>query len=201
MEMDKELLRIAQDSLEQFARTFSHYKNSHGTMESIISAAVIISETISHGGTLFIAGNGGSAADAQHMAAEFVVRLHSDDKRRGLPARALTTDTSVITACANDFGFEKIFERQVDAYAGKEDLFLGISTSGQSKNIVNALKKAKEQGCRSILLTGPKGSRISGILEVRVPGESVRDIQMLHLFSEHILVEMTLYLLSKRGYI
>jgi D-sedoheptulose 7-phosphate isomerase len=125
---------------------------------SIIEAADLIAEAFQNGGKLLICGNGGSAADCQHMAAEFTSRLTADFVRPGLPAIALTTDTSFLTAYANDFDFDGVFARQVQALGKPEDVLLGISTSGKSKNVVRAAKTACEIGLKVIALTGDCGA-------------------------------------------
>ncbi len=201
MGMDKELLRIKNDAFSSFGDVFEVFSADPVIFDMLRSASVLIADAFAGGGKLLICGNGGSAADSQHMAAEYIVRLHADDQRRPLPAIALTTDTSNITACANDLGFEKIFERQVRALGSRNDVFLGISTSGRSENIVLAADAAAESDMKTILLTGPQNTPSSPTVQIKVQGNNVRDIQMLHLFCEHIIVEMTLYLLSERGYI
>lgn len=141
------------------------------------------------GGKLLIAGNGGSAADAQHLAAEFVCKLTKD--RNSLPAEALTTDTSVLTAIANDYGYKKIFSRQLESKAKTNDIFLGITTSGNSENILEAVKKCKDLRIPSIIFTGYKGGKVSKIADyvIVVPGESTMIIQELHIVLAHSLCE------------
>jgi len=161
--------------------------------DDIVTVASWIVETFEDGGKLLIFGNGGSAADAQHMAAEFVNRFLIN--RRPLPALALTTDTSVITSISNDFSYEQIFAKQVQALAKPEDLALGISTSGTSANVVKAMETAKEIGLRTVSLTGgtknPGGdlSRTSDLV-LNVPSDSTPHIQEVHLWVEHLLCEM-----------
>lgn len=164
---------------------------------SILKAAQLIVDTFASGGKVLICGNGGSAADAQHMAGEFVCLLDKAFKRPALPAIALTTNTSVLTAQSNDFGFESIFQRQVEALGIKGDLLIGISTSGSSKNIINALKSARKIKIRTILLTGnnKKANKLADIV-IGVPSSNTQYIQESHLTIEHILceiVEQTLY--------
>ena len=161
--------------------------------DDIVTVANWIIETFEDGGKLLIFGNGGSAADAQHMAAEFVNRFLIN--RRPLPALALTTDTSVITSISNDFSFDQIFAKQVQALAKPEDLALGISTSGTSPNVVKAMETAKELGLRTVSLTGgtanPGGelARTSDMV-LNVPSDSTPHIQEVHLWLEHLLCEM-----------
>lgn len=152
-------------------------------------SAKIVLNSYKLGGKLLIAGNGGSAADAQHLAAEFVCRLTKD--RSSLPAEALTTDTSVLTAIANDYGYKKIFSRQLESKAKTNDIFLGITTSGNSENILEAVKKCKDLRIPSIIFTGYKGGKVSKIADyaIVVPGESTMIIQELHIVLAHSLCE------------
>ena len=139
------------------------------------------------GGTVFLFGNGGSAADAQHIAGE----LFSFFKLRRIPlaANALTTDTSVITSISNDFGYEHIFSRQLEALATPKDLVMGLSTSGNSLNVLNAMKLAKSRGIKTIGLTGKKGGRLAKMVDIaiRIPSEEVPIIQECHAAIGHIL--------------
>ena len=134
-----------------------------------------------------LAGNGGSAADAQHIAAEFVSRLAID--RRPLPALALTTDTSILTAAGNDYGFETIFERQVQALAASGDVFIGITTSGKSPNILRALQAARGVGALTIGLTGASGGKMAEFCDVliRVPSDRTQNIQEVHIMVGHTI--------------
>jgi D-sedoheptulose 7-phosphate isomerase len=155
----------------------------------IYTACVIVSEAIVDGKKLIIFGNGGSAADAQHIAAELTGRYKSE--RRGLPAIALTTDTSALTAIANDYGYKKVFSRQVEALAQKSDVVIGISTSGNSKNVIKALKKAKKLGCKTIGFTGKDGGKMSDICDVNiiVPSNDTPRIQEMHILIGHIICQ------------
>jgi len=142
------------------------------------------------GGTLFFAGNGGSAADAQHIAAEYVVRYGHN--RRPLPAVALTTDTSLLTACANDLGYDEIFARQVDALARSGDVLVLHSTSGESPNTLRAAQAAKLKGVKVIALLGKGGGALSSLADCAliVPSDETSHIQELHLAVEHIVCAM-----------
>ena len=149
-------------------------------------------ETFRAGGKLLIFGNGGSAADAQHVAAEFVNRFKID--RKPLPAIALTTDSSVLTSIGNDFNFDMIFVKQVQALGKPGDLVLGISTSGNSPNVVKAIAAAKEMNLRTVALTGGSsntGGKVGQLadLVLNVPTDSTAHIQETHLWVEHILCE------------
>jgi len=142
------------------------------------------------GGTLFFAGNGGSAADAQHIAAEYVVRYGHN--RRPLPAVALTTDTSLLTACANDLGYDEIFARQVDALARSGDVLVLHSTSGESPNTLRAAQAAKVKGVKVVALLGKGGGALSSLADCAliVPSDETSHIQELHLAVEHIVCAM-----------
>lgn len=142
------------------------------------------------GGKLVLCGNGGSAADAQHLAAEFVNRFLID--RKPLPALALTTDTSILTSVGNDFSYDDIFAKQLEALGKPEDIFLGISTSGNSANVINAISIAKEIGMVTIGLTGGKGGKIAPLVDVllNVPVPHTPHIQECHLWIEHMLCQL-----------
>lgn len=142
-----------------------------------------------NGGRLYIAGNGGSAADSQHLAAEFVSKLARD--RNPLPAEALTTDTSILTAIGNDYGFEKVFSRQLEGKLKQEDIFLGITTSGNSPNILLALATCKSKGVKTIVFTGRDGGKAKAGADfcVIVPGSATSTIQELHIVLAHTLCE------------
>ena len=157
-------------------------------VDSILAAADLIAETFRSGGKVLLCGNGGSAADCQHMAAEFVNRLTMDFERPGLPAVALTTDTSFLTAFANDFGFEGVFERQVQTLGKPGDVLIGISTSGNSTNVIRAVEAARAANMGTIVLTGSDG-RLAGMANVAisVPSTNTQYIQEAHLAIEHIL--------------
>lgn len=138
-----------------------------------------------------ICGNGGSAADSQHMAGEFICMLNKAFDRPGLPAIALTTDTSVLTAYANDISFERVFERQVQALGKSGDILIAISTSGNSSNIINAVKAAKVSKIATIALTGKKG-RLRKMVDIaiQVPSDNTQYIQESHITIVHILCEL-----------
>jgi D-sedoheptulose 7-phosphate isomerase len=160
-------------------------------MEAICSAASLITETFRSGGKVLLCGNGGSAADCQHMAAEFVSRLTKDFERPGLPAIALTTDTSFLTAFANDCGFEGVFARQVQALGKAGDVVIGISTSGNSPNVIRAVEAAQAAHMHTVVLTG-HGGRLPGMARVAivVPSTNTQYIQETHLAIEHILCDL-----------
>ena len=154
--------------------------------ESLVAIGRLTAESLQRGGKLLVAGNGGSAADAQHLVAEFVVRLTVD--RPALRAVALTTDTSILTAGGNDYGFEAVFARQIEALGQPGDVFLGISTSGNSPNILRALRQAKVQGMHALGFSGNGGGAMRELCDwsVVVPSATTMNIQESHLALEHI---------------
>lgn len=158
---------------------------------SILDTARLLAATFRSGGTLLLCGNGGSAADCQHVAAELVSRLSADFERPALPAIALTTDSSFLTAFANDHGFDNVFARQVQALGRPGDLLLGISTSGNSTNIIRAVTAAQEAGMRTVALTG-QGGRLRELADVAiaVPSTNTQYIQEAHLVIEHVLCDL-----------
>lgn len=158
-------------------------------LEKISLAAEKISESMLNGGKLFIFGNGGSAADSQHIAAEFINRFALE--RGPLPAIALTTDTSVITSIANDVCFSRIFEKQVEALVTNRDVVLCISTSGKSENVILGLKRAKAKGALTVALTS-EGGKLGKIADIAIcvsSGKTAR-IQEAHMLIGHILCEL-----------
>jgi D-sedoheptulose 7-phosphate isomerase len=160
-------------------------------MESILMAADIIADTLRSGGKVLLCGNGGSAADCQHMAGELVNWLSKDFQRPGLAAIALTTDASVMTAIANDSGFDTVFARQVEALGKSGDVLIGISTSGNSANVIRAVKAAQKIGMKAIALTG-EGGKLAKLADVvvSVPSQNTQYIQEAHLAVEHILCSL-----------
>lgn len=155
----------------------------------IEKAASVMSECLKAGHKLLFCGNGGSASDSQHLAAEFVGRYEKE--RRALAAIALTTDTSILTAVGNDYGYEKVFERQVEALGQKGDVLFAISTSGNSKNVIKAVEKAKERGIYTIGFTGNTGGALAGMvdLSINIPTKKTSRIQESHIMIGHILCE------------
>ncbi len=156
---------------------------------AVLAAADLIANSLRSGGKLLICGNGGSAADAQHIAGELVSVLSQDFPRQALGAIALTTDSSILTAIANDFGYGGVFERQIQALGRAGDVVMGITTSGNSESVVRALRAARERGIRTIALTGAAASKTSELADVaiRVPSSTVQHIQESHITIGHIL--------------
>lgn len=168
-----------------------HLETLHKTREALrtpfVSVIQICVEAIENGGTLMFCGNGGSAADAQHLATELTVRYKKD--RAPMAALALTTDTSALTAAGNDIGFDSIFSRQVEALCGKKDVLIGLSTSGNSTNVVRALEAAREKGAATIALTGDGGGRMAQIVDelIAIPSQETARIQEMHILFGHML--------------
>ena len=164
-----------------------------GCAETIAEAARIVAASLRHGGKMLICGNGGSAADSQHLAAEFVSILDRNRPRAAMSALALTTDSSILTAIANDFGYAGVFARQVEALGRPGDVLLGISTSGNSENVVRALQIAVGKQMRTIALTGTTPGRMGMLAEltVPIPSSEVQHIQEAQLAVEHLLCLLT----------
>jgi D-sedoheptulose 7-phosphate isomerase len=157
--------------------------------DQVSQLAARYAEVLRRGGTLYFCGNGGSAADAQHIATEYVVRYRSS--RRPLAAVALTTDTSILTAAGNDLGFDQIFARQVEALCGSGDLLILHSTSGQSPNLLAAARSAKKAGVPVVAFLGKGGGTLASLVEmaVIVPSDQTSLVQLMHLAFEHLIVE------------
>jgi len=159
--------------------------------DSIAAAADLIAAALRRGGKLLLCGNGGSAADCQHMAAEFVGRLRSEVKRPALPAIALTTDTSFITAHANDVAFDDVFARQVQALGATGDVLIAISTSGRSRNVIAAAEEGRRRGMSIVALLGEDGPLAAAAdVAIRVPSRDTQLIQQGHLAVEHLICEL-----------
>ena len=160
--------------------------------DDIFKAAKIISDALKLGGKVLLCGNGGSAADCQHVAAELVIRFRSSVQRHSLPAIALTCDSSILTAGGNDIGFDNIFSRQIEGLGAKNDVLIGISTSGNSKNVINAVKIAKEKSIKTIGLLGCDGGELAKICDhsIIVNSHETARIQESHLLIEHILCDL-----------
>jgi D-sedoheptulose 7-phosphate isomerase len=153
----------------------------------IETACEMITAALKNGNKVLVAGNGGSAADAQHIAAELSGRFVKE--RKALPGIALTTDTSAITAIANDYGYEYVFSRQLEALAQPGDLFIGISTSGNSEGVLNAFKSARNFKCKTLGLSGRDGGKMNGLcdLNIVVPSDITARIQEMHILIGHIM--------------
>lgn len=164
-------------------------KAAESCAEPAAEAARMIAASLADGGTLMLCGNGGSAGDAQHIAAEFVATLDYARPRPGLRALALTTDTSFLTAYSNDFGYQDIFARQVETLGRSGDVLVGISTSGNSENVMAAIEKAKSMGMKTIALTGGSGGQLKSLadLTITVPADQTALIQEVHIALGHAI--------------
>jgi D-sedoheptulose 7-phosphate isomerase len=185
MDFEKKLL----DSLEQ--TIFTKRRTVELFQNEIKQAASLLADTLQNGGKILLCGNGGSAADSQHIAAELVVRLRSHINRVALPAIALTVDTSILTAGGNDIGFDNVFSRQVEAYGNSNDTLVAISTSGNSENVLRAVYSAKKKGMRIIGLLGKDGGKIKDLCDISVvvPSSETARIQETHIFIAHLWCE------------
>ena len=172
------------------ARVNKDFFSSEDNIKKVELAADAMVGVFNGKGKIMVCGNGGSAADSQHLAAELVVRF--EDERRALPCVALTTNTSNLTACGNDYSFEDIFSRQVEALAREEDLFFAISTSGNSQNVIRAVKAAKDIGCKIISLTGKNGGELAELsdISVNVDNNTTARVQEIHILVIHILCKL-----------
>jgi D-sedoheptulose 7-phosphate isomerase len=175
-------------SIDEHLEVFSRLKAD--LSDSIRNSAELLISTFRDGKKVLIIGNGGSAADAQHLAAEFVGRYEAE--RRPLPAVALTTDTSALTALSNDYGFESVFQRQISALAASGDCLIAISTSGNSPNVISAVMKARSIGCSVICLTGKNGKKLASLSDVSlmVPASRTARVQEAHIAIAHIWCEL-----------
>jgi D-sedoheptulose 7-phosphate isomerase len=179
---------LIKNHIEQHIRTMEMVADS--MVDDIERCCQLLTDTLRQGKKILLMGNGGSAADAQHFAAELVGRFILE--RRALPAIALSTDTSILTAVGNDYGFDEVFKRQVEALAAPGDTVIGISTSGRSENVYQALAAARTIGCKTVGLLGRDGGTIAGIVDVNlcVPVNFTPHIQEAHVTIIHILCDL-----------
>ena len=188
-DFDSSLLEV-KNHFKQAAISHNHLYQDNNTLQTIQNVSKEASNTLKRGGKLFFAGNGGSFSDAQHLVAEFICKLNYD--RNPLPAVALGTNSSSTSAIGNDYGFEFIFSRELEAIGSPKDLIFALSTSGESKNIINLLKKARELNIKSVLLTGPKkiseASKFANTI-INTPDicVSTAEIQQLHITIGHYI--------------
>ena len=183
-----ELQNIIEKSYNEHKKTIDSL--FYEKKETIEVAGLLLAKTLSNEGTIFWCGNGGSASDSQHLAAELMGRFKKN--RKALRSIALTADTSVLTCVANDYSYEDIFSRQIEGLGTSRDLLVAISTSGNSENIIRALKAAKKNGLHTLLLTGIDGGKAAGEAEITltVPSSSTARIQEAHILIGHILCEI-----------
>ena len=184
-EMEAEATRIVRESID------AHHRLLAQSIDDLARVAAVLRGTLQSGGKVLLFGNGGSAADAQHVAAELVGRFLRN--REPWPAIALTTDTSILTAVANDFAYEEVFARQVTALGRVGDLAVGISTSGRSPNVLKGLEAARAKGCSTLGVTGADPGELVGRCDhlLAVPASETPRIQELHLLAWHIICDLT----------
>jgi len=182
------MLEIINSELQDHLKTIRSMLSISEADIQIIAEMCI--KTLKHGNKILLCGNGGSAADAQHIAAELTGRYKTE--RKGLAGIALTTDTSALTAIGNDYGYEYIFSRQIEAIAQKDDLIIGISTSGNSENILQAFNTAKELDCRTIGFSGKGGGKMNDYCDFNmvVPSDNTPRIQEMHILIGHIICQL-----------
>lgn len=182
--MAAKLLAYAQKQVQESCEV--KQKITHAFLTQLCSLAERTAETLLNGGCVFFCGNGGSAGDAQHLAAEFVGRFQAD--RGALPAVSLVTNVSLLTAIANDFGYEHVFSRQIEAFAKPGDILFLISTSGNSKNILRAAQQARKQGVFTVGFTGASGGHLKDAVDLLlpVPSHATQRIQEVHILLGHI---------------
>lgn len=180
-------IETIQQHIQESVNTKQRILSDPNLLSNINQAADLLINAYQTGHKTLLAGNGGSAADAQHIAGEFVSKFYFD--RPGIPSIALTTDTSILTAIGNDYGFERLFARQVEAQGAEGDVFIGISTSGNSKNIIAALNACKSNGIKTIGFTGEKNCEMDNLCDItiKVPSPSTPRIQESHILIGHIL--------------
>ncbi|OGV71456.1 MAG: phosphoheptose isomerase [Methylophilales bacterium RIFCSPHIGHO2_02_FULL_57_10] len=176
-----------QQSLRAHAETIARLD---ALIPDIVRLSQLMQESLTRGGKILLLGNGGSAADSQHIAAELVGRFHKE--RRGLAAIALTTDTSILTSVGNDYGYDHVFARQVEALCRPEDVLIGISTSGNSANVLRAIEAGREIGATTVALTGEGGGKLGALcnLTLAVPSHVTARVQEAHILIGHILCEL-----------
>jgi D-sedoheptulose 7-phosphate isomerase len=174
----------------EFVEHLKVAQNMSSLTDKVELAAQLCIDGLKNGSKILIFGNGGSAADAQHIAAELVGRYKVE--RKGLPAIALTTDTSALTSIGNDYGYNHVFDRQVEALANKGDAVIGISTGGSSSNVISALKLAKDLGCKTIGFSGRDGGEMNTLCDVNlvVPAQDTPRIQEMHIVIGHTLCHL-----------
>jgi D-sedoheptulose 7-phosphate isomerase len=189
--MDHRILDAEQRVASVFRRTAElHLEAADSIAGDVAAAAFVVTEALRSGNKVLLCGNGGSAADAQHIAAELAGRLSME--RAGLPAVALTVNPSIITAVSNDYGYDMVFARQVEALGCRGDVLVGISTSGSSANVIRALEKARGMGVVTVGLMGRGGAKMAAVCDhlVQVPSSETQRIQELHIAVGHAICEI-----------
>lgn len=182
-------MEIIENRLSELVEVLVEFSKSSGTQ--LAEAGDLISAAFLSGSKILICGNGGSAADAQHFAAEFVSSFSRNIKREGLPALALTVDTSILTAYSNDFGFDGVFARQVEAYGRPGDVLIALTTSGSSINCLAAVSEAKKRGLKTIAFTRTYSAISTEVdVSIEVPSKNTQHIQECHMVAYHMIVEI-----------
>lgn len=174
----------------EHAAHMAMYESLPSLFAQISDVGILLQQCIKNGGKILLCGNGGSAADSQHIAAEIVGRFKKE--RKGMPAIALTTDTSILTSVGNDYGYDYIFARQVEALCTPKDILIGITTSGNSANVIRAIEAANEIGATTIGLTGGSGGKMNGLCahNIIAPSSVTARVQEAHIFIGHCLCEI-----------
>ncbi len=186
MDTEKQIKEILESSIS----AKQEFLSDDGNISAIRNAATAVEGCLRRGGKILVFGNGGSAADSQHLAAELVVRFEKE--REALACIALTTDTSILTALANDYAFDKVFSRQVEALAGPEDMVIAISTSGRSPNVLEGVRAARKKNIPVMVLTGKDGGELikEADIAVLVKAENTARIQEVHVTVIHIICSL-----------
>lgn len=184
------MINLIKAKLSETKTAIENIIKNDNLIKKIYEVAQIICNSLHNSGKVFFAGNGGSAADSQHLAAELVSKFYLE--REGLAAEALSVNTSVLTAIGNDYGFERVFARQLEANAKRGDVFVGITTSGNSKNIVEAVKECKKKGVITVLFSGGKGGVLKDMCDFTIlaPSNDTPRIQECHIIIGHIICEI-----------
>lgn len=183
-------MEFVEQEIANTIAVFRSFQQNSALIAQLQRVGETCGRALQQGHKILFAGNGGSAADAQHIAAEFVIRMCAN--RKALPAIALTTDTSILTAASNDYGFEHVFARQVDALGNEGDVFIGISTSGSSPNIVRAMQAAREKRLITVALTGERPTPLSDLADflLQVPSARTQNIQEVHIMMGHTICSL-----------
>jgi D-sedoheptulose 7-phosphate isomerase len=189
-------MKLITSQIEESIAVRERILNDKDLITRIEKAGVVCSDALGKGNKILLAGNGGSAADAQHIAGELINRFGAE--RRGLPALSLTTDTSVLTSISNDYGFNRVIARQIEALGNKGDILIVLSTSGSSENIINGISEAKKKGLVIIGLSGKSGGKMKDLCDllISVPSDETPRIQEAHIMAGHIicsLIEASLF--------
>lgn len=194
-ETSESLRGLVRDRVQRSMELMQTLLLDAGFQDRVARAAMQIVESLRAGGTIFFFGNGGSAADAQHLAAEFTGRYLKE--RRGLPAIALAGNSSAVTSIGNDYGFDFIFARQIEALGKAGDVAVGITTSGNSRNVVRALETAKSKSIFTVALTGASGGAVKSVAQcaIHIPSRETPRIQECHILTGHIICELVEYML------